>query len=302
MRSSRHDPPPAGSQSQAGPSPGSGLLSICATPIGNLQDITLRCLETLKQADLILAEDTRQTRKLLSHFDIHTPLQSFHAHNEQGRVTEVIDRLARGESLALVSDAGLPLISDPGAGLVRAVQDAGFKVTCLPGPSAPATGLLLSGIAPLPYCFLGFLPRQSKARRELLQSWRRRSETLVFFESPHRLAESLADLAEQLGGREAAVCRELTKLYEEIRRAPLPALAAYYRQHQPRGEITLVVAGAGPEDSEAETEAPAADPAALRAAYDALQASGLNRKAIFVKLQQDFGLARNELYRRLEEA
>lgn len=273
-----------------------GLLSLCATPIGNLQDITLRCLETLRQANLILAEDTRQTRKLLSHFDIHTPMISFHAHNEQGKVDEVLERLARGESLALVSDAGLPLISDPGAGLVRAVQEAGFRITCLPGASAPVTGLLLSGIAPLPYCFLGFLPRQAKARRELLQSWRQRPETLVFFESPHRLAESLAALNEVFGPREAAVCRELTKLYEEVRRAPLPDLLTHYRQTPPRGEITLVVAGAEPSVAEVPTVADAE----LQAAYVELQADGLDRKQIFAQLQQRFGLSRNTLYSRLQ--
>lgn len=276
-----------------------GLLSLCATPIGNLKDITLRCLETLQQADLILAEDTRQTRKLLSHFEIHTPMQSFHAHNEQGRAEEVIARLAAGENIALVSDAGLPLISDPGAGLVRAVQEAGFAVTCLPGPSAPVTGLLLSGIAPLPFCFVGFLPRQTKARRELLQSWQHRPETLVFFESPHRLSNTLADLHEQLGPREAAVCRELTKLYEEVRRAPLPELLAHYRQQPARGEITLVVAGANPAEA---APAPVAAASELQAAYQALQASGLNRKAIFLQLQQRYGLSRNALYSRLQEA
>lgn len=275
-----------------------GLLSLCATPIGNLKDITLRCLETLQQADLILAEDTRQTRKLLSHFEIHTPMRSFHAHNEQGRAEEVIERLSRGEKIALVSDAGLPLISDPGAGLVRAVQEAGYAITCLPGPSAPLTGLLLSGISPLPFCFMGFLPRQAKARREVLQSWRQRTETLVLFESPHRLSETLGDLNEQLGPREAAVCRELTKLYEEVRRAPLPELLAHYQQHPPRGEITLVVAGADPAEILAAT--PLADPAELQAAYEVLQAKGLARKVIFQNLQQRYGLSRNALYSHLQ--
>ena len=275
-----------------------GTLYLCATPIGNLGDITLRCLETLKLADLILAEDTRQTRKLLSHFQIHTPLRSFHAHNEQGRADEVIERLQRGETIALVSDAGLPLISDPGAALVRAVQEAGLAVTCLPGASAPLTALLLSGIQPLPFCFLGFLPRQGKARRQILQDWQGRPETLVIFEAPHRLLETLTALTEVFGPREAAVCRELTKLHEEARRAPLPELLEHYRQQAPRGEITLVIAGA---DASLPRVKPAADPLELQAAYAALQAEGLGRKEIFAQLQTRYELSRNELYSRLQE-
>lgn len=277
----------------------SGTLYLCATPIGNLKDITLRCLETLQQVGLILAEDTRQTRKLLSHYQIHTPMQSFHAHNEQGRESQVIDRLLSGENIALVSDAGLPLMSDPGAGLVRAAQEAGVTVTCLPGASAPVTGLLLSGIAPLPYSFIGFLPRRGKDRRQILEPWRRRSETLVLFEAPHRLTETLADLLDVLGPREAAVCRELTKLYEEVRRAPLNELLEHYREQAPRGEITVVISGST--ETEAPEAKPAAEPEALQAAYAELQAAGLGRKDIFARLQKEYGLSRNDLYARLQQ-
>ncbi|PKL76001.1 MAG: 16S rRNA (cytidine(1402)-2'-O)-methyltransferase [Candidatus Melainabacteria bacterium HGW-Melainabacteria-1] len=273
-----------------------GTLYLCATPIGHLKDITLRCLETLKSVDLILAEDTRQTRKLLSHYQISVPMKSFHAHNEQGRVQDVVNWLLGGQSIALVSDAGLPLISDPGAGLVRAVQDAGVVVTCIPGPSAPATALLLSGIAPMPYVFLGFLPRQGKARRESLRTWLGRSETLVLFEAPHRLVEALTDLVEVFGPREASVCRELTKIHEEIRRAPLDQLLAHYRSESPRGEITLVIAGGEALPAEA---AVVVSDAELQAAYAALQAEGLKRKEIFQTLQQRYGLSRNSLYSRL---
>lgn len=274
----------------------SGTLYLCATPIGNLKDITLRCLETLQSADLILAEDTRQTRKLLSHYQIHSPLKSLHAHNEQSRISQILEWLAAGQQIALVSDAGLPLISDPGAELVRAVQEAGFGLSCLPGASAPATALLLSGIAPLPYVFLGFLPRQNKARKTLLNSWKARRETLVLFEAPHRLQETLADLIEILGPREAAVCRELTKLHEEIRRQPLDQLLSHFEQTAPRGEITLVISGA-PESEAGQVEISSE---ALQQAYQDLEAQDLSRKDIFQQLQARYGLSRNQLYEQLK--
>ncbi|MGV3522988.1 MAG: 16S rRNA (cytidine(1402)-2'-O)-methyltransferase [Candidatus Sericytochromatia bacterium] len=272
-----------------------GTLYLCATPIGNLGDITLRCLETLKQVDLILAEDTRQTIKLLNHFEIRTPLRSFHAHNEQGRAAEVIERLQRGENLALVSDAGLPLISDPGAALVRQVQEAGCGLTVIPGASALTTGLQLSGIAPQPAVFLGFISRRSKERKALLMQWRERPETLVLFESPHRLSETLRDAQQVLGEREAAVCRELTKRFEEVKRAPLGDLIAHFGSTPPRGEITLVIAGASAEELvAAQPQAPDAE--TVQATYAELQAQGLGRKVIFEQLQQRFGLSRNALY------
>ncbi|MBF2051919.1 MAG: 16S rRNA (cytidine(1402)-2'-O)-methyltransferase [Candidatus Sericytochromatia bacterium] len=269
-----------------------GTLYLCATPIGNLQDMTLRGLECLRHVDLILAEDTRQTRKLLIHYAIQTPLKSFHAHNEQQRAAEILERLQQGQTLALVSDAGLPLISDPGAGLVRQVQEAGLKVTCLPGASAPAMALLLSGLAPVPYCFLGFFPRQQKARRELLTAYLGRPETLVMFESPHRLAQTLELAAEVLGAREASVCRELSKRFEEVRRDRLPALAAYYAQSPPKGEITLVIAGSQPEES----ALPSLTQAELQAQKQALEAQGLNKKAVLLALQTQTGLSRNQIY------
>jgi len=270
----------------------SGTLYLCATPIGNLGDITLRVLETLKSVSLILAEDTRVTRKLLNHYQIQTPLRSFHAHNEKQREAEVLERLQNGDDLALVSDAGLPLISDPGTNLVRAAQDLGIPVTCLPGASAPPMALLLSGIAPIPYCFVGFLPRQQKARLALLKSYHHRTETLVFFESPHRLVKTLEDIQKVLGDREATVCRELTKLYEEARRGELLALAEHYREQPARGEITLVVAGDSGEGPEIEVSAEI-----LSQARQELEADGFSRKEVLKMLQERFGRSRNEVYR-----
>lgn len=272
----------------------SATLYLCATPIGNLGDMTLRALDTLKNVSLILAEDTRQSRKLLNHYGIETPLRSFHAHNEKSRQQEVLERLAAGEDLALVSDAGMPLISDPGADLVREVQNAGFTVTCLPGASAPVTALVLSGLAPLPYCFIGFLPRQSKARKEIFQSYLTRPETLVCFESPHRLLKTLRDLESVLASREMAVCRELSKRFEEVRRGTAAQLLAHFQNEGVRGEITLVIAGALPQAEEI-----AVSDTELRTARRALEEQGLDRKSVQKTLQQRYGLTRNELYQRI---
>lgn len=273
-----------------------GQLYLCATPIGNLGDITLRVLETLKQVDLIYAEDTRHTRKLLNHFEITTPLRSLHEHNEHFRLNEVIENLSANQSIALVSDAGLPLISDPGGQVVRAVQDAGFVVTCLPGASAPAAALLLSGIATLPYTFIGFLPPKTSARQRALVAYQERTETLVLFEAPHRLLHSLRDLLAVLGDREAAVCRELTKRFEEIRRAPLSDLIVHYTTEAPRGEICVVISGAPPVEIEAE-----ADPVQLQERARLLQAEGLNKKQVLKQLEQETGLKRNLIYQALLE-
>ncbi len=273
-----------------------GQLYLCATPIGNLGDITLRVLETLKQVDLIYAEDTRHTRKLLNHFEITTSLRSLHEHNERFRLYEVIENLGSNLSVALVSDAGLPLISDPGGDLVRAVQEAGFTVTCLPGASAPATALLLSGIATMPYTFVGFLPPKMTARQRALQTYWQRPETLVLFEAPHRLLATLRDLLEIFGDREAAVCRELTKRFEDVRRASISDLIAHYAAEAPRGEICLVISGAQPVEIEVE-----ADPVQLQQRAEALQAEGLNKKQVLKTLEKESGLKRNVIYQALLE-
>ena len=271
-------------------------LYLCATPIGNLKDITLRCLETLKSVDVIFAEDTRQTRKLLSYYQIHTPLQSLHAHNEQFRIDSILERLAQGQSIALVSDAGLPLISDPGAELVQAVQQAGYALTCLPGASAPVTALLLSGLKPLPFTFIGFLPRQNKARKEQIKQWQTRSETLILFEAPHRLLDTLKDLLSVLGNREVSVCRELTKLYEQVHRGALEQQIDYFTQQSPRGEMTLVIAGASELDLPVKAEIKFDD---LKQEHSALIQQGLSKKEILQALQSRYGLSRNEIYARL---
>jgi 16S rRNA (cytidine1402-2'-O)-methyltransferase len=230
-------------------------LHLVATPIGNLRDITLRALETLAGADVIACEDTRVTRKLLDHFGIRVPLTPYHEHNAAAARPKILARLAAGAAVALVSDAGTPLISDPGYKLVRDAAAAGHPVSALPGASAVLTAL---GVAALPtdrFFFEGFLPAKEAGRRARIAELKHIPATLVLFESGPRLAESLADLAAELGTRDAAVCRELTKLYEEVRRGSLPYLAAAYAGiAAPRGEIVVVVAPPG-----AEAAAPTAD-------------------------------------------
>jgi 16S rRNA (cytidine1402-2'-O)-methyltransferase len=220
-------------------------LHLVATPIGNLRDITLRALEVLAAADLIACEDTRVTRKLLQHYGIATPLMPYHDHNAAEARPRLLARLADGAAIALVSDAGTPLVSDPGFKLVRAAWQAGYPVTAVPGPSAVLAALALAGLPTDRFFFEGFLPAKSGQRQARIAELGRIPASLVLFETGPRLAASLADLATGLGPRQAAVCRELTKLHEEVRRGDLPALAGHYaRAAEPRGEIAIVIAPA----------------------------------------------------------
>lgn len=220
-------------------------LYLVATPIGNLGDISHRAVETLREAAFVLCEDTRVTRKLTAHYGLDTRLVSCHEHNQRERVPEVLQAIGEGKAVALVSDAGMPLISDPGAVMVREVQKAGFKVTVVPGASAALAALALSGLESARFCFIGFLPVKPGARRDELAALASIPATLIFYESPSRLGESLADLAKVLGNRAAAVVRELTKLHEEVVRAPLEELARRYEEQEARGEIVIVVAPPG---------------------------------------------------------
>ena len=218
-------------------------LHLVATPIGNLKDITLRALEALAAADTILAEDKRVTKVLLAHYGITTPIMSYHEHNAEVMRPHVLARLQEGAKLALVSDAGTPLVSDPGYKLVEAAIEAGISVTALPGPSAVLAGLVLAGLPTDRFFFEGFLPSRQTERKRRIRTLENIPGTLVFFEAPHRIAEALADLAEVLGPRQAAVARELTKRFETIRRGLLPDLAKLYAEGEmARGEIVLLVA------------------------------------------------------------
>ena len=239
------------------PNPARGHLVLVSTPIGNLQDISPRALEALGGADLLLCEDTRHTARLLAAYGISVATSPLHEHNEEGRIPALLDQIRRGQRLALVSDAGTPLVSDPGYRLVRAALAAGLHVGAVPGPNAAVTALVLSGLPPQPFLFLGFPPPRSAGRAAAFGRLRAAERagldaTLIWHEAPHRLAEMLADLHAAFGDRPAAVARELTKRFEEVRRDGLAALASYYAAQPARGEITVLVGPSPAEVTDAE--------------------------------------------------
>lgn len=220
-----------------------GTLFIVSTPIGNLKDITLRALETLKAVDAIACEDTRQTGKLLAHYEIRKPLTSLHDHNERAKTPELVGRLKNGEAIALVSDGGTPLISDPGWRLAHEAIDAGVSVTWIPGAVALIGALVLSGLPTDRFVFEGFLPPKSAARRKRLEFLKQEARTVILYESPHRLVKTLTDMRDILGDIQIACARELTKMFEEVRRGTPSDALAHFSKHPPRGEFVLVVSG-----------------------------------------------------------
>jgi len=222
---------------------GSGTLYLVSTPIGNLEDITLRALRILKAVDRVAAEDTRRTQKLLRHYDIHKPLVSYHEHNEKRRSAELISMLLAGEDLALVSDAGTPGLSDPGYRIIQEALKEGIPICPIPGPSAVVTALLVSGLPTHSYSFFGFLPRSSGARRRFLKDIQRDPNTLVFYESPRRVQQTLQDIAGILGDRRSALCRELTKRFEEVLRGRVTELLETIRNKELKGEVSILVTG-----------------------------------------------------------
>jgi 16S rRNA (cytidine1402-2'-O)-methyltransferase len=270
-----------------------GRLSIVATPIGSLEDITLRALRTLRDAQLILAEDTRHTRTLCAKYDIETPLRSFHAHSSKEKTAAVVEALRAGAHYALVSDAGTPLVSDPGAYLVSEAVDAGVEVEAIPGPSAVLAALCVAGLPTRRFTFEGFLARGGKDRRAALERVLESESTVVFFESPHRIHGTLEDLEERIAPeRQVAVCRELTKMHEEIIRGSIEEIRARLSE-APKGEITVVVEGKAP------TSAVEVDVEAL---VDTWQREGLTTKEMARRLRDDYGWKRNTAYQAVLEA
>jgi 16S rRNA (cytidine1402-2'-O)-methyltransferase len=266
----------------------SGRLVVCPTPIGNLEDITLRVLSVLREADVVACEDTRRTRVLLDRYGVNATLVSYHEHNERERSAELVRRMSDGETVALVSDAGMPLVSDPGYVLVRACVAAGLAVEVLPGPSAAIAALVASGLPAETWRFVGFLPRKKGDLAAVFAA----PETVVAFESPHRVAGSLAALAAVDPEREVAVCRELTKVHEEVVRGTAAELAERYAAQEPRGEIVLVVAGAAPAEGD------------LGAALDALRRlvdAGAKARPAAGVVSELTGVPANALYRALTE-
>ncbi len=271
-----------------------GCLYICATPIGNLSDITLRCLQVLKEAELIAAEDTRHTRKLLNYYDIGTPVTSLHQFNERQKSRLILQKLQDGQNVALVSDAGMPGISDPGGYLISACLQAGIPVQSIPGPSAVITALTLAGITMEKFAFEGFLPRVRKERIKYLHSLATEARTLVFYEAPHRLLETLADLVEVMPDRRIAVCRELTKKHEEVFRGTVQEAYQHYSEQTPRGEITVVLAGSGGSPTGDE---PPVDCQMVRGRLQELLEEGHTTKDAVKIVVQETGIRRNIAYR-----
>lgn len=272
-------------------------LFLVATPIGNLEDISLRALRVLREADLIACEDTRHTARLLRHYGIATPRESHHEHNEASHTRRLVDLLREGKNIALVSDAGTPLLSDPGYSLVTACRQEGFTVVPIPGPSAAVTALSASGLPTESFFFAGFLPPKKGLRRKKLQEIAGVPATLIFYEAPHRLVAALGDLCEVLGARQACLARELTKVHEEWLRGTLPEILATLRA-RPRilGEITLLVDRGTPESIPAQTGWPASIAQHLQ---EEMQRTGASQKEALKAIARQRGISRKEAYRQL---
>ncbi len=266
-----------------------GTLYLVSTPIGNLEDMTFRAVRTLQSVNVIAAEDTRHTGKLLHHFQIATPQVSYHDHNRQSRTQELVQRLQQGEDVALVSDAGTPGISDPGYELVKACAAAGIVVVPIPGASAVISALIASGLTCDRFAFEGFLPAKSQARRAYLETLKTESRTLVFYEAPHRLRQTLEDLTVLGSDRQIVLARELTKLHEEIWRGTIAEAIEHYSHHNPQGEFTLVIAGA-------ELTQPVLTEAAIKAELQNLLKQGLSRSEASRQLAQQSSLPRRQVY------
>ncbi|MEH2455243.1 16S rRNA (cytidine(1402)-2'-O)-methyltransferase [Nostoc sp.] len=273
---------------QTDPKP--GTLYVVGTPIGNLEDITFRAVRILQTVDIIAAEDTRHTGKLLQHFQVKTPQVSYHEHNRTSRISELLEHLVNNKAIALVSDAGMPGISDPGYELVKACIEAGIPVVPIPGASAAITALSAAGLPTDRFVFEGFLPAKSQHRQEHLESLQTESRTLIFYESPHRLRETLQDLADVWGSdRQIVLARELTKLYEEFWRGTIAEAIAHYSEREPQGEYTLVVAGIPPSQPQLTQEQ-------LKAELQQLISQGISRSQASRQLAKATFLPRRQLY------
>lgn len=277
-----------------------GTLYLCATPIGNLEDMTFRAVSVLREADLIAAEDTRNSRKLLNHFDIHTPMTSYHEYNKFDKGRKLVENLLEGKNIALITDAGTPGISDPGEELVRMCYAAGICVTAVPGAAACVTALTVSGLPTRRFAFEAFLPSEKKEREEILETLVREQRTIVLYEAPHRLVKTLRLLAERLGDRQVSVCRELTKKHETIYRASLPEAADYYENNVPRGECVIVIEGMSRETIRQE-EKEKWENLSVEEHVDYYISQGLDRKTAMKNAAKDRGVQKRDIYNYLEQ-
>lgn len=278
-----------------------GTLYLCATPIGNLEDITFRVIHTLKEVDLIAAEDTRNSIKLLNHFEIQTPMTSYHEFNKYEKGRKLVDRLLEGQNIALITDAGTPGISDPGEELVQMCYEAGVPVTSLPGAAACVTALTLSGLPTRRFAFEAFLPTDKKEREAVLTEMKNETRTIVMYEAPHRLVKTLKLLTERLGGeRKVTVCRELTKRHETVFRSTFAEAYAYYQANEPKGECVLVISGRSREEMRRE-EQKRWEELSVEAHMEHYLSQGISKKDAMRMVAKDRGVPKREIYNYLEK-
>lgn len=278
-----------------------GTLYLCATPIGNLEDITYRVLRTLKEVDLIAAEDTRNSIKLLNHFEIHTPMTSYHEYNKIEKAYQLVDQLRQGKNIALITDAGTPGISDPGEDLVRIALEEGMSVTSLPGAAACITALTMSGQQTRRFAFEAFLPREKKERAKVLEELKDETRTIILYEAPHHLITTLTQLREALGNRSISLCRELTKKYEDVQKTTLDDVLLYYKDSEPRGEYVLVVEGKDRRELEAEAQR-AWEQMTIDEHMAIYEAQDIPRKEAMKLVAKDRGISKREVYQALLDA
>ena len=275
-----------------------GMLYLCATPIGNLDDMTFRVLNTLKEADLIAAEDTRNSIKLLNHFEIKTPMTSYHEHNKFEKAEVLIGKMKEGLNIALITDAGTPAISDPGEVLVARCMEEGIPVTSLPGACALITGLTLSGLSARRFVFEGFLPSEKKEKEAVLESLREEERTIILYEAPHRLKKTLTELQKVLGNRKLVLCRELTKKHEEAKPCTIDSALEFYEENEPRGEYVLILEGKDPQiqkEEAIEAYEQISPEEHLQRYLDA----GMDRKEALKKVAKERGISKRDLYNNL---
>lgn len=275
-----------------------GTLYLCATPIGNLEDMTFRCVRILKEVDLIAAEDTRNSRKLLNHFDIHTAMTSYHEYNKMEKGRKLVERLRDGADIALITDAGTPGISDPGEELVRMCQEAGITVTAVPGAAACITALTISGLSTRRFAFEAFLPSDKKERQAVLEEMKEETRTMVLYEAPHRLVKTLKLLLETLGDRRIRVCRELTKRHETVFPTTFSEAAAYYEAKEPKGECVLVIEGRSRREVLEEERAKWED-LSLEEHMELYLQKGMAKKEAMKQVAKDRGISKRDVYQAL---
>ncbi|MGN0412971.1 MAG: 16S rRNA (cytidine(1402)-2'-O)-methyltransferase [Lachnospiraceae bacterium] len=275
-----------------------GKLFLCATPIGNLQDMTPRVIETLSQVDLIAAEDTRNSIKLLNHFGIKTPMTSYHEYNKVEKAHVLIGRMQAGENVALITDAGTPAISDPGEVLVKMCYEAGIVVTSLPGPAACITALTLSGLGTRRFCFEGFLPPEKKEKARILEELKQETRTIILYEAPHHLVRTLKELYETLGERKITLCRELTKKFETIMPTTLEKALDYYQEQDPRGEYVLVIEGKSFAEMEKEKQESFLE-IPIEEHMKRYEETGMDRKEAMKAVAKDRGISKRDVYQYL---